>query len=394
MGSTVTQIACGKRHTISLVASRGRIYGFGIGGSGQLGNKNNTNSPTPQIINGQWNNSWKKVMDSDSYEEGHIIIKRIFAGGDRCFVTASNLLQEVTQDLRLYSPKTQIYELTTDIANIIGKSCANEQIDLDFISMLEPLLKSLSCINGSFLSKTENYQSCSLRHPCLDLSTAQQAFSEIQKCENQNLNALVRESVSELIKTCNPSPPDVEVLPIYLLLPLYHEFINCKNYSKLHIPFGKAVLSLSKNPLKVVRHWWSIQSKSYFEQMIENYKSVIVYILNNQFMKHPVAYGSKHLVNNDPDIVVALNFVRVLYQINLMERSEKVPYDIFHLPELSENIDIKHEYINWVMDRNEDNFHICNYPFLFDAKAKTCLLQTDQAIQMHQAMQNAAAHGK
>lgn len=28
------------------------------------------------------------------------------------------------------------------------------------------------------------------------------------------------------------------------------------------------------------------------------------------------------------------------------------------------------------------NFYLCNYPFLFDAKAKTLLLETDQSIQM------------
>lgn len=28
------------------------------------------------------------------------------------------------------------------------------------------------------------------------------------------------------------------------------------------------------------------------------------------------------------------------------------------------------------------NFYLCNHPFLFDAKAKTLLLETDQSIQM------------
>lgn len=36
-----------------------------------------------------------------------------------------------------------------------------------------------------------------------------------------------------------------------------------------------------------------------------------------------------------------------------------------------------------------NEFYLCNYPFLFDAKAKTLLLQTDQAIQMHRAMMQA-----
>ena len=37
-----------------------------------------------------------------------------------------------------------------------------------------------------------------------------------------------------------------------------------------------------------------------------------------------------------------------------------------------------------------NSFYLCNYPFVFDASAKMLLLQTDQALQMHNAMQNAA----
>lgn len=36
-------------------------------------------------------------------------------------------------------------------------------------------------------------------------------------------------------------------------------------------------------------------------------------------------------------------------------------------------------------------FYLCDYPFIFDAKAKTLLLQTDQAIQMQSAMHTAAS---
>lgn len=45
-----------------------------------------------------------------------------------------------------------------------------------------------------------------------------------------------------------------------------------------------------------------------------------------------------------------------------------------------------------VHQSNSNEFRLCNYPFLFDVKAKTLLLQTDQAVQMqaamHQAQQN------
>lgn len=52
MGSTVTQVTCGRRHTLTYIPSRGRVYGFGIGASGQLGTSLNTNSNVPQVVLG------------------------------------------------------------------------------------------------------------------------------------------------------------------------------------------------------------------------------------------------------------------------------------------------------------------------------------------------------
>lgn len=40
----------------------------------------------------------------------------------------------------------------------------------------------------------------------------------------------------------------------------------------------------------------------------------------------------------------------------------------------------------------QGEFFLCNYSFIFDAKAKTLLLQTDQAIQMHRAVMEAQQH--
>ena len=49
MGTEVSQIACGKRHTLALIPTRGRLYAFGLGGSGQLGNNTFTMATTPQV---------------------------------------------------------------------------------------------------------------------------------------------------------------------------------------------------------------------------------------------------------------------------------------------------------------------------------------------------------
>jgi E3 ubiquitin-protein ligase HERC4 len=54
MGTEVSQIACGQRHTLALVPTRGRLYAFGLGGSGQLGNSVFTGANTPQVVHGPW----------------------------------------------------------------------------------------------------------------------------------------------------------------------------------------------------------------------------------------------------------------------------------------------------------------------------------------------------
>ena len=48
MGTEVSQVACGRKHTLAFVPTRGRLYAFGLGGSGQLGNSAFTSSLTPQ----------------------------------------------------------------------------------------------------------------------------------------------------------------------------------------------------------------------------------------------------------------------------------------------------------------------------------------------------------
>lgn len=57
-------------------------------------------------------------------------------------------------------------------------------------------------------------------------------------------------------------------------------------------------------------------------------------------------------------------------------------------------MDLPDAYATWLRQKASDGialneFHICNYPFVFDAEAKTKLLEVDQAIQMYYARMRA-----
>ncbi|XP_058120620.1 probable E3 ubiquitin-protein ligase HERC4 isoform X2 [Anopheles coustani] len=380
MGSKITQIACGRRHTLAFVPSRGKIYGFGLSGVGQLGIGMVGTFNTPQIVRGPW---LKTSLDAPE-ETG--CVNRIFSGGDQCFVSLFE--KEEPVDYRLYDDSTQILSLTVEMGKELAQIEPEQSIDQDLIQAVETIFKSLACMNGSLLLPGDEHFCCTRKHPGLDMGAAEETFEHIRKIEHESLKQLICDSIaSELLGALVPSPADVETLRIYLLLPLYHEFINPKNYEKLHSPFSSCVLKLAKTAHEIVLSWWAGTPREYFERMVENFKSVIVYLIG---FKYPrvAATGAddEQVLPLDVHLTAALDILSRLYWSNHHKRTDKLPYGQFHINEIHELVDITRHYWHWVTFSKTSAFSLCNYPFIFNAAAKTLMLQMDQAMQMDVAM--------
>lgn len=151
---------------------------------------------------------------------------------------------------------------------------------------------------------------------------------------------------SHVLKALTSSPADVEALRIYLILPVYHEFINSKNYPKLHSPFSQAVLSLNKIPMAILSEWWADQPIEYFERLVENYRHLITHIINYNFPKPNDA--SLPAVTYERNLELALKTIDKLFRINLSKRTQRVPYEIFYLPDLLESVDLQRDYLLWM----------------------------------------------
>lgn len=151
-------------------------------------------------------------------------------------------------------------------------------------------------------------------------------------------------------------------------------------------------MQLTNLPKKCIKHWWANSSIEYFERLVEIFKGVITYIMEFKY-NFKQSSQEKQYISYEVNIELALNVLLFLYQINHEQRITKVPYDIFQFPELTEYADLGQDYLRWLFKTNKDtnNFYLCNYPHIFDAKAKTLLLQTDQSVQMQNAMHNAAS---
>lgn len=76
---------------------------------------------------------------------------------------------------------------------LVGK---NETVDMDLMTAIETVFKSLACINGSFLNKNNRHVCCSKRNSGVDITEAEKAFDFIRKMENDSLKTIVRVPVN------------------------------------------------------------------------------------------------------------------------------------------------------------------------------------------------------
>ncbi|KAF7384056.1 hypothetical protein HZH68_014813 [Vespula germanica] len=392
MGSTVTQVSCGRRHTLAFVPSHRKIYAWGLGGAGQLGNRITQSVTTPQVVLGPWvppNGSAMIKLDTQlSSYMIDCIVKHIFSGGDHCFATVIPREENIeSDDCRVIDSTSQILNISEEQLAACQRVPKGSSVDHELMMYLETAFKSQSCINGSFLFKNDAHYGCSSKNHGVDLDIAIKSFGVISELCNDTIQELIFNSITDsLIPSFSTSPPDIESLRVYLTVPLYHGFANPLHWNALHQPFCKAVINLKSEALKVVSSWWSKAPPYYFERLVRTHKSVVLHIIKQ----------SKHDKNVSWNVLskYVLEFLRLLNKLNhTAEDKIRVPYSTFHLPELIEHIDIKADYFKWLTEKDNysnNRMYFCDYPFLFDAQAKTVLLETDQAIQMQSAMNEAA----
>ncbi|XP_074531640.1 putative E3 ubiquitin-protein ligase HERC4 [Halichoeres trimaculatus] len=385
MGNVVTQISCGRQHTLAFTPSSGKMDSFGLGGNGQLGTRSTCNRKSPALVKGPWVSS---PASTDSDTEPFCCVKRIYAGGDQSFahyrteksfdkVAVSDadrklccLNEEMIQRWLEHSPG----RLPSEVSN---------EIDLVF--------SSASCLNGSFLSVSNpDHFSTSTKCSGVDMNVTRLLFHKLITPDHPEINQQIAASLEKnLIPRLSSSPPDVEALRVFVTLPECPLFRDRNNYVTITIPFARSVISLKQPPLKVLENWWSRFEPPVFQHLVELYKEVVVYLL--QMHKVGIPSAEQRIFTCFLD--TSLRLLEILHTVS--ERAGHIiQYDKFYIHELDELIDIRNDYASWVQRQmfpmgQDGVFTLCRFPFIFDAQAKTTLLQTDAVIQMQMAVDQA-----
>ncbi|KAK8768510.1 hypothetical protein V5799_015025 [Amblyomma americanum] len=161
--------------------------------------------------------------------------------------------------------------------------------------------------------------------------------------------------LEEMVKGLATGPSDIEAMRVLLLLPLCHFFRDPSRY--LETLLGKYCLCISRlgaRAAEVISKWWSLLTQAQFEDLLAIFKECVVYILSREM------------------------------QVN-KECGGLVSYEHFYIPDVTDKVDVQLDYIHWIQTSREDRSHkvyFCEYPFVFNAQAKTLILQTDSHLQM------------
>lgn len=389
MGSVVTQVACGRKHTLAFVPSRGRIYSFGIGGKGQLGIGNTNSRNSPSTVIGPWVPANKESHPNSAIhaEVGQkYVIQQIYSGGDHCFVCGQEeaVAQDPVDD-RIIPAHKQILTLTQGRIERYVSLPANQRPSQELQEEVETIFSSAACLNGSFLVANNEHFGCSRKNPGLDLDAATEAFNQLKETKNAVIMQLISSSLEQkLLHNLPNSPPDMEALRLYILLPYCHILDNPDRYSIIIAAFGNSLMTLQPAPSKVIDIWWSKLKSREFSRLVKIYKQYVVFILHQ-----PNATNDFEVLMRQRGLFVSMELLKKLNVIN-ENNNQIIPYHKFYISELKDKVDIRADYINWIQQTKYQQgggmLSFCNYPFVFDAPAKTMLLHTDAVMQMQCAV--------
>lgn len=448
MGHHVVQVTCGRCHML-ILDSNSKVYSTGLNGCGQLGLGNRENKLVPTLINTKNLLVREDTMEVD-HKDGHDkeekgaksylsknthIYQISTSRGDHSFFI-TNEHESSFKDYRKLDK--QILELDNSMFEKFVNLNPNSSVPMDYLDYIEKGLSSIPSWNASYVVKNAKL-------PAIDWIEAKKGFKCIKSINNARIRELIYANIANnvikklpLLENVRKSP---EVLRIYLLLPLLHFFeqeVNIRSSPQVlildfsHRFFEMTMLDDARKPLEA---WLGeVTNEFILRRFLKLYKKSIVDILSEQKRIHfnqqqsqgISSQGNEHVymfdsmdaenelnIDNPAEaaarrlrrsssrvivdshlqqsLTVFLECLQFVYRIS--QKNKLISYKEFYIPEIINLVDIKYDYIYWVSKSQRthklSDVYLCSYPFIFNTKCKSLILETDSAIQQKNAAENA-----
>uniref|UniRef100_A0A452RZX2 Probable E3 ubiquitin-protein ligase HERC4 n=1 Tax=Ursus americanus TaxID=9643 RepID=A0A452RZX2_URSAM len=395
LGIPFTQVAAGGAHSFVLTLS-GAIFGWGRNKFGQLGLNDENDRYVPNLLKSL--RTQKIVYICCGEDHTAALTKVLYSYKTSLLLLMVHTSAFVPSSGRIYSfglggngqlgtgstsnrkspftVKGNWFPYTGQCPPDIGKFL----VILWYVGFFKFIILS------NILNNNDDHYRTGTKFSGVDMNAARLLFHKLIQPDHPQISQQVSSLEKNLIPKLTSSLPDVEALRFYLTLPECPLMSDSNNFTTIAIPFGTALVNLEKAPLKVLENWWSVLEPPLFLKIVELFKEVVVHLL--KLYKIGIPPSERRIFNNF--LHTALKVLEILHR----KTGQIIQYDKFYIHEVQELIDIRNDYINWVQQQAygmlaDIPVTICTYPFVFDAQAKTTLLQTDAVLQMQMAIDQA-----
>ncbi|CDW52534.1 E3 ubiquitin protein ligase HERC4 [Trichuris trichiura] len=280
MGTKVLDVACGRCHTLAL--TKDKVYAFGLNISGQLGIPDVKDCCLlPQAVPCK-------------------VPSRVFAGGEFSFLLCLSKLSSTGSTANLRSLDRRCI-VTFDLKKLEKLAETNPSELTEYVRVV---MSNLNCLNGSFLKDGAGRFCVSPNNVGIDLDDAMKCFAFLsEQCANTTEleRTVVKGLELSIIPSLCASPPGIEALRVYVILPWCHAFLFADNYRNIVVPFACCFVALGANAWRIIRTWWQ---------------------------KLPVRHLNRVLKVN--------------------KKTRTIPFSNFYIDELETKVDIRTDYVAWL----------------------------------------------
>ncbi|XP_058922820.1 E3 ISG15--protein ligase HERC5 isoform X1 [Kogia breviceps] len=361
VGHRVTQIACGRQHTLAYVSDLGKVFSFGSGKEGQLGNGGTRDQLIPRPVKLPSNE--ELTFESRTSEKELIMI----AGGDQSILLWVDKKNSYV-NLRRKIPTLNEGIVKRWIADVGTKQWQNTKREI------REIFSSPACLTGSFLRERIAGETISIH---LDINTARDTFKELTQKDwiTNMVTTCLRDT---LFKDLPFHSPHQEALEIFFLLPECPVMHDYSNWESLVVPFAEAVYKMHDGSSEVLEKYWASLQESAFIRLVQMFKTAVIAQLN---------YWTRTTENNY-HIKILLEMLKKLHRVN--QTKCQLPENIFKVNELTHLLDFSEDaYRRTIWKMNTDTSMDTRYPvifshfpFIFNILSKIKLLYADSLLKI------------
>ncbi|XP_069506463.1 E3 ISG15--protein ligase HERC5-like [Ambystoma mexicanum] len=359
----VSQVACGRNHTLACAPSQRMVYLFGARGEGAPENGEMCEQLIPLPMD----------LLEIGIHEGNVIQQRsykIVAGGNQSVLLS---LDEKNDDMA--TNRT----IATIEAEMPERWLKYESSDhwRRAKKEIKQIFSSVACVNGSFLQHRGKQRKTSSVIPEVAISTASLFFKAVANCEpvlNQ-ISSWLRKS---LIPNLSRLPDHCDALVIFLLLPECSLMHEGQDSFALVAEFANGVNKLGLPSLNILEKWWSSSSTLLNKHVLMLKRAVVNKLTSGIATKQ-----------DNLNTTSVLEMLEKLYKVN-MKANYPLAIEEFYINEIGKDVNLYKDVAVWhrlqrqqFCNESDGPIIFCRFPFILNLLAKRHVFQIDTAFKQN-----------